>query len=421
MTEPLGLNADIERDIVGLCVNDVSFFVEVHDYLKPSHFTSDEAAKSFAVIKSYFDLYHVLPKPSIVKHQLSKLGVELDETWFVKDSLNADYLRKETVQLVRHQEMKAFIFSAINEVEKGAPDYGKLEEELRRVINIQPQADLGTFYWDLDERFARMKAVREERLPTGIPFIDKCMKGGLGQKELVCFAAPPGFGKSLLLTIVGSHVLLSGRNVAHYTFEMSEEMTSLRYDSAILNRTSDQILEDVEAAKEKLRVKRRVIAENLVVKEYPTRGGSVATIRAHLQKAKEQKGFVPDLIIVDYGDIMKAGRQYQNRYEEQGAIFQELRGLAQEMKIPVLSATQTNRGSMSKEVAGMEDLGDSFDKARIMDALFMMLQKPEEREEGLFRLYGAKVRNGTAGKMAGYEIEYETVQIREVGEVEPEE
>lgn len=417
----LGFSEELERDIVALCIHDPQFFLDVHEYLKPSHLASPAISKAYTVVKTYFDHHHTIPKESIILHLLGKLDVSLPADYFKKEVLNKEFLLKETVDLIRHQEMKKFIYSALTEVDKKTPNFDQLETQLREVINIQPTQNLGTFYFDLDERFAKLQSITTDRTPTGIPSIDRALGGGLGRKELTCVAAPPGAGKSYLLCIAGAHILTKQRkNIVHYTFEMSEEITSLRYDSAILNLSSKDILGDVESAKERLLRYSKIMKENLVIKEFPTKGASVNTIRAHLNKLKEQRNFIPDGIIVDYGDIMKSTKSYQNRYEEQGSIFQDLRGLGQELDIWVMSATQTNRGSMSKDIVTMEDLGDSFDKARIMDALFIILQKPEEKEDGLLRLYDAKVRHGKSGTITGYEINYENAQLRELGSVEEE-
>ena len=417
--ETLGLGESLEKDIVSLCIHDVKFFLDVTQYLKPQHFVSETMGKAYAVIQGYFDVYHTVPKVDIIKYQLKKLGIDSDGVELPRDILNRDFLLSETVKLVRNQEMKRYVLSAIGEIEKGdKANYEKLESELRSVLNIQPEHDLGTIYFDVDERFAKLHAAQTERIPTGIPFVDHSLNGGLGRKELTCFAAAPGVGKSFMLAICGAHILKTGHNIVHYTLEMSEELTALRYDCALLTMSSKDILADEKRAKERINAHKKIISENLVIKEFPTKGATINTLRAHLSKLKEQRNFIPDLITVDYGDIMKATRSYDKRYDEQGAVFQELRGLAQEMNVAVLSATQTNRGSMSKEIATMEDLGDSFDKARIMDALFMILQKPDEKEDGLFRMYSAKVRNGVGGRLFGFEINYETATIREVGETQ---
>ena len=421
MAEKLGFGPDIENRIISLCIKDTQFFLDIHEYLKGNHFVKEEYGKAYAFIQLYFDKWHSIPSLDIIKRELTNYGIDVDNLEHKDDNtLHRDYLLEETVNLIRHQEMKKFILKAATEVDSKDSNFEKLEEELRAVISIQPSSNLGTFYFDVDERYAKIRNINTDRFPTGIPSVDRALNGGLGKKELVCFAAVAGAGKSYMLAITGSNLITKGYNVVHYTLEMSEEITSLRYDNAIMNKTTDELLNDVAAVKEKLATLQKLRQNNLVIKEYPTKGASVSTIRAHLNKLKEQKSFIPDVVIIDYGDIMRGSRNFTNRYEEQGAIFQEMRGLAQEFDIPVLTATQANRGAVSKDVAGMEDLGDSFDKARIMDALFFILQKPEEKEDEIFRLYDAKVRNGRSGKITGYEINYAKASIKEIGEVERE-
>lgn len=413
--EKLGFGENLEQEIIALCTKDVNFFVDVHEYLTPKHFMSDKMGKAYAVIKTYFDEHHSVPNEATIKYMLGKLQADSDIEFKV-NKLNRDFLLSETIRLVRHQELKKFIFSSLTEVEKGNPDLGKLEEKMKKILNIQPTHDLGTFYYDIDERFLRLKNLNTIKLPTGIPTVDKALNGGLAPKELVCFGAASGVGKSFLLCIAGAHILKTCHNVVHYTLEMSEEITSLRYDCALLDKTTEEIYGDFFKAKEGIEKYKKIMTNNLVIKEFPTKTASVNTFRSHLNKLKEQRNFIPDVIIVDYGDIMKPTRNVDKRYEEQGLIFQELRGLGQELNVPILSATQGNRGSGMKDQAGMEDLGDSYDKARIMDGLFFLMQKPEEKEDGLFRLRDAKVRNGKAGGIHNYEIDYPRAKIRLVEE-----
>ena len=403
---------ELELDIVALSLNDLTFFLTVSEYLLPKHFVNENLGKVYGIIKDFFDEQHLLPTLGTVKHEANKLRVEVPhDNVFIKDTKTRDYLMTEVTKLVRHQELKKFVIRSAEMLDDHKePDFGKLEEELRKVVNIQPTLNLGMDYWD-EARFARMLRTQTEKIPTGIPSID-LTSGGLGRKELTCIAAGPGTGKSWLLVMAGSYMLRAGYNVMHYTLEMSEEVTALRYDVATFNWTTSEIFNKMDQLKEKVRKHASVLDKSLYIKEFPTKGANVATFRSHLQKLHEQKGFVPDVVIADYGDIMRANKHYTSRYDEQGAIFQELRALGQEKDIAILSATQTNRGALSKDIATMEDLGDSFDKARIMDNLYMILQKPEEKEDNLLRIYDAKVRNAQAGKIRGYEIDYERATLR---------
>ena len=417
MVEVLGLNSELERDIIALALSDNNFFFDVYEYLEKGHFSDSETGKTWTIIKKFFQENQRVPKEKELRYFLSKLDIELDENYFLPDKLIRDTLREETLELVRVQEFKKFIFESADQIDSGNPDYGKMQDKIKSIVNIQSISDLGLSYFDIDERFQKIQSLSVDRVPTGIPIVDTTLKGGLAAKELVAFAAPSGVGKSFLLVIAGAHMLKHNKNVLHYTMEMSEEITSLRYDSALLHATETEILSDIEATKARITGKQKNIKSNLIIKEFPTKGASVSTLRAHIQKMREQQNFLPDVIIVDYGDILKSTRRYNSRYDEQGAIFQELRGLAQEMEVPILTATQTNRGSVDKEVIGQEDLGDSYDKARIMDALFTIVQRKDEKEDGLFRIYSAKVRNAADGKLYGYRIDYSRATLEEIKEV----
>ena len=412
--DKLKFNLELQKEIIGLCVHDPTFFLKLNGVVTPAHFSDSTAARCYAIIQRHFNEHNVVPEVSIIQYYLSKVGDEATDDYFERHGENRDFLLDETLKMVRRQELKRFVLKAAEMVDDDEEQLDMLESEIRRIIGINADRDLGLFYYDLDERFQRILSLKETKYPIGIPSVDRVLGGGISRKELVCFAAASGVGKSFLLVIAGANMLCDGLNVVHYTLEMSEEVTSLRYDSAITHKTIDEILGDVDSVKATLSKRKKLFENNLVIKEYPTKSASVNAIRAHLRELLEQHKFIPDVIIVDYGDIMKATRSFNSRYEEQGSIFQDLRGLAQEMNVPVLSATQTNRGSLSKDVVTMEDLSDSFDKARIMDALFCMVQKPEEKEDGFFRLYDAKVRNGKAGGIHGYNIDYARVIIDEI-------
>jgi archaellum biogenesis ATPase FlaH len=421
MTKPLKFSPTIERDIVALCLTDTTFFIDVHEHLKPGHFTDEFAGQAYSLIQGYFGHYHLVPEWSRLEYFLNDNEVEIPEEWKPEKVPDREWLLEQTLTLIRHQEFKSFIFDCADESEKEKPNFDRLEQDLQKILSIQPISDLGLFYFDLDERYVRLTASKGERIKTGIEVVDQALEGGLAKEELVCFAGPSGAGKSYLLAIAGAHMLVKEKkNVVHYTLEMSEERTSLRYDMAVLAQTKGEIMDDIEGAKNSLKNIKTVLNKNLVVKGFPTMSANANTLRTHLFKLREQQRFFPDVIIVDYGDIMDSRKKFSSKYDTQGAVFQDLRALAQEFKVPVLTATQTNRGAVGKAIIGQEDLGDSYDKARIMDALFTIVQKPEEKEDGYFKLYEAKVRNEQSGRLWGYQIDYARAQLEFIAKVEEE-
>jgi replicative DNA helicase len=418
--EELKLPRELEEDVIALSLFHANFFHDISDHLKPSHFSNERERAVWTVILQHFGHYHSIPKPAIVLNYFSDGDYEFEENYFQPDRTVEEYLLNEVIDKIKKKEFVKLVFTAAAECDKDKPELEPLLEQFKDIINIQPISDIGLDYYDLDARFSKLQEQDGDKLPTSIPIIDNSLGGGLSAKELYAIAAPPGVGKSYFLVISGAHMFMEEKkNVLHYTLELSEEKTSLRYDMAILNETDANILGDIDTAKSRLEHIQSVKAtrdNRLIIKEFPYKSASVNTFRTHIHKLKEQLNFIPDVLIVDYGDIMKSVKNLQSRYEEQGAIFQELRGLAQELGIPVLTATQTNRGSVEKDLNTMADLGDSFDKARTMDGLWVITQRPDEKEDGLMRVYSGKIRNGASGKIYSYQIDYPRAQLKELGE-----
>ena len=418
MSETLDLGSALEQQIIAHCIDDPEFYAEVGEWLRPIHFVDEDLAKLYAVIRKHVEKFNAVPTVHILDHYARELGIDLSTFDLKPDKTAKEWLLDQTIAKIRRQELKRFIFEAVDQLNNDNLNYAQLEERLKQVLAIQNTGELGLDYFDVERRLNRILSMDTTKIPTGIESIDQVLGGGVTRKELMCIGANTGIGKSLLMAIVAAHALQEGYKVLYYSLEMSEEWVSLRIDSALLGLTKDELLGDVETLKAGIHKLRRILDGQLIIKEFPTKTASANTLRAHLKKLRERKRFVPDLIIVDYGDIMRANNEYRSRYEEQGAIFQELRGLAQEYNVPIVTGTQMNRGAREKDIATTEDIGDSYDKARIMDSFFVILQKPHEKLAGYFRIYDAKVRNGISGQIHGYEVDYARVKIRYVGPVQ---
>jgi replicative DNA helicase len=131
---------------------------------------------------------------------------------------------------------------------------------------------------------------------------------------------------------------------------------------------------------------------DLIIKQYPTRGATVDIIRSHILSLRAQD-FNPDAIIIDYGDILKSSRSYNDKRHEEGSIFEELRGLAVDLKLPVVTATQANRGALEKRIVTMADIAESFEKAKIADVIIALCQTSKEKKTGKMRWFFAKNRD----------------------------
>jgi replicative DNA helicase len=185
----------------------------------------------------------------------------------------------------------------------------------------------------------------------------------------------------------------AGKNVLHYTFELTEYAVGLRYDSNLCcvdsNDVQDQ-KDDILKKYEKMELGR------LIIKEYPTGSASSVTIRNHIEKLM-LKGFKPSVIIIDYADIMRSTRAYDSLRHELKLIYEELRNLSMEMSIPIWTASQANRDSAKSEIVGLENMAEAYGKAMVADVVLSLSRKPEEKSGGSGRLFVAKNRAGRDG------------------------
>jgi replicative DNA helicase len=229
-------------------------------------------------------------------------------------------------------------------------------------------------------------------ISTGWDKVDKITKNGLGIGELGVVIAPTGAGKSMALAHLGSQAIAAGRNVVHYTLELSESITGQRYDSCIstiplstLFHRKEEVLEAISD-----------LEGSLIIKEYPTKTATVNTLRAHLEKLKKRNQKI-DMIIVDYADLLRSVTHYKEKRNELESIYESLRAIAQEFSCPLWTASQTNRTGLNAEVVTMESISEAFNKCFVADFICSISRTVRDKNANTARMFIAKNRNGPDG------------------------
>jgi len=198
---------------------------------------------------------------------------------------------------------------------------------------------------------------------------------------------------SHFLVALGANAMRAGKNVLHYTFELSETNVGLRYDSNLCDMNSNEVQDNKDIVKAKYQ-------ENdlgrLIIKEFPTGSASVLTLRNHIEKLS-MKGFVPGVIMVDYADVMRSTRSYDSMRHELKLIYEELRNMAMEMNVPIWTASQANRDSANSNIVGLENMSEAYGKAMVADVVLSVSRKAVEKATGAARLFVAKNRAGKDG------------------------
>jgi replicative DNA helicase len=315
----------------------------------------------------------------------------------------AEYIKETSLDFCKKQKLKEAMLRSVDLLKNSSFD--EISEIINEALRLGATSDFGYDYKsDFEARF-----VKKARNPisTGWENIDAICRDGLGKGELGVVIAPTGAGKSMVLVHLGAQALKAGKSVVHYTLELGDTVVASRYDSCITGVG----LGDLLAFKEQIYEKVQNIEGSLIVKEYPTKSASTNTIKAHLEKLKT-RGMEVDMIIVDYGDLLRPKVVRREKRHELETIYEDLRAIAQENKCPVWTASQTNRSGLNAEVITMESISEAFNKCFVADLIFSVSRTIEDKATKGGRLFIAKNRNGPDGIIYPVYMDTSSVKIR---------
>jgi replicative DNA helicase len=313
------------------------------------------------------------------------------------------HIKDQSLDFCKKQKLKEAMIKSVGLIQNSSYD------EISKIIN--DALKLGTdnnhgydFILDFEKRF-ELKA--RNPIATGWELIDNISKGGLGRGELGVVIAPTGAGKSMALVHLGAMALQAGLNVVHYTLELQDKVVALRYDSCITGIS----LTDVKEQKDIVWSGVKDIKGKLIIKEYPTKSASTNTIKNHLEKLK-RKDFRIDMVIVDYGDLIRPINAQKEKRIELESIYEELRGLAQVYQCSLWTASQTNRSGLNAEVITMESISEAFNKCFVADFIFTISRTIKDKNMNEGRLFVAKNRNGPDGLVFPIFMDTSNVKIK---------
>lgn len=286
---------------------------------------------------------------------------------------------------------------------------GSIPSLLSDALGVSFDPNVGHDYVDnFAERYDFYHRV-EKRIPFDLEYFNKITKGGLPQKTLNIALAGTGVGKSMFMCHMSAAALLQNYNVLYITLEMAEEKIAERIDANLLNVTLDDLMmmpkDMFEKRMGKLKDK---VKGKLIIKEYPTASANASHFRALLNDLEMKKNFKPDIIFIDYLNIcasarIKAGANV-NSFTYVKAIAEELRGLAMERKVPIMSATQTTRSGFSNSDPGLEDTSESFGLPATADFMFALISNEELEQLGQIMVKQLKNRYGDLNKYKRFTV-----------------
>ena len=386
------MEARIENTIIKNLIQNDTYTRKVIPFIKSEYFTESSERLIFEEISNYFDKYTKSPTveallinldnvtskgDAIVKS--SKQLVENIKT----DDTPLDWLIDETEKWCKDRAIYIAVMDSIEVLdEKSKRSTGEIPDLLKDALSVSFDTHIGHDQLeDADERF-EFYNTEEEKMPFDLEYFNKITKGGLPNKTLNICLAGTGVGKSLFMCHMASNCLLMGKNVLYITMEMSEERIAERIDANTMNVPMKE-LPDVskkEYDKKIQRIKNKTKGK-LIVKEYPTAAAHVGHFRHLLQELNIKKDFRPDIIFIDYLNICASHRirpgSGANSYTLVKSIAEELRGLAVEHDVPMVSATQTTRSGYGSTDIGLEDTSESFGLPATADLMFALITSDE--------------------------------------------
>ena len=316
---------------------------------------------------------------------------------------DAEYIKSTALDFCRKQKLKEAMLKSVKLLKTSSFD--EISQLINDALVLGSDSNFGYDYVaDFEQRFL-IKS--RNPISTGWPEIDAITHQGLGKGELGVVVAPTGAGKSMALVHLAAEAIKAGKNVVYYTLELAETVIASRFDSCITNVP----LNDLRTFKEEIYEKVQMLDGKLIVKEYPTKSASVNTIKAHLEKLAA-RNFHPDLIVVDYGDLLRPISTLREKRHELETIYEQLRGLAQEFKCCVWTASQTNRSGLNAEVITMESISEAFNKCFVADFIFSISRTTEDKALNSGRIFIAKNRNGEDGVIYPIYMDTSNVTIR---------
>ena len=306
------------------------------------------------------------------------------------NEVDTEWLVDETERWCQDRAIHLAIMESINIIEGKHNSLKKdaLPKLLSDALGVTFDSSVGHDYInDAEKRFDFYHMV-EDRIPFDLEYFNSITKGGLPRKTLNIALAGTGVGKSLFMCHVAANALTQGRNVLYITMEMAEERIAERIDANLMNLPIDQL---ETLPKEMFDNKITKIAQKnigkLIIKEYPTGAAHTGHFRALLNELKLKKNFMPDMIFIDYLNICSSSRMKGlggsiNTYSLIKSIAEEIRGLAVEFNVPIISATQTTRSGFGNSDVGLEDTSESFGLPATADFMFALVSTEELEKLG---------------------------------------
>lgn len=393
------MKIDLELTILRNLLTNEQYMRRVIPFIKREYFEGVYGLL-FNEVTKYVQKYNRLPTLEAFKIEIDESDKFTEQAYthaldilpsiFERKEENEDWLLERTEKWCQDRAVYLAIMESIQVIDGKHTQYTKdaLPDILQKALAVCFDTNVGHDYFEnVEERYAFYHE-QEKRIPFDLEYFNTITKGGLPNKTLNIALAGTGVGKSLFMCHVAASALSQGRDVLYITMEMAEERIAERIDANLMNVAIDQL---DHMSKPMFTDRIKSIADKtegkLIIKEYPTGQAHTGHFRALLNELKLKKSFKPEMIFIDYLNICASARMKGmggsiNSYSYIKAIAEEIRGLAVEFDVPIVSATQTTRSGYANSDPGLEDTSESFGLPATADLMFALVSNDELQSLG---------------------------------------
>jgi replicative DNA helicase len=391
------------------------FLLNVHDVLSDEYFENQSQKWVIKEILKYYDKYHCPPSMEVLKVELKKIDNEvlqlsikeqLKEAYKASDE-DLKYIQEEFSNFCKNQQLKKALLNSVDLLNAG--DYDSIRHLIDNALKAGQDKNLGHEYnKDTESRYRE-----DHRVPIATPWetFNDMLQGGLGGGDFGLIFGNPGGGKSWALIALGGWAIKMGYNVVHYTLELGSDYVGRRYDAFFTGIDVGKITKFKDNVEKEV----NVLPGNLIIKEYSPGKATISTIESHIKKCIDLE-FKPDLIIIDYVDLLRSKRMNRERKEEIDDIYVSTKGLARELNIPIWSVSQVNRAGAKDDVIEGDKAAGSYDKIMITDVAISLSRKRQDKVNGTGRFHVMKNRYGMDGMTYSAKVNTSNGHIEVLGE-----
>ena len=397
--------------VLNILLTNKSFILNIRDTISPEYFDNQSLQWIVSQTLKYFDKYHTSPTLEALQIEVKKLDNDVLKTAVIDQlkeayklsSNDLKYVEEEFSTFCKNQQLKQALLSSVELLNSGM--YDDIRILVDSALKAGQEKNIGHEYnKDVESRYRN--DIRNF-VPTPWPVFNELLVGGLGNGDFGLIFGSPGGGKSWSLVALGGQAVKLGYNVVHYTLELSEGYVGKRYDAFFTGvpvNNIDNHREEVEKAVSELEAK-------LIIKEFPTGRATIQTIESHVQRLKDM-GMEPDLIIIDYVDLLRSKRNSKERKDEIDDVYIATKGLARQLGVPIWSVSQVNRAGAKDDIIEGDKAAGSYDKIMITDFAVSLSRKRQDKVNGTGRFHIMKNRYGMDGLTFGAKIDTSTGHIK---------